>query len=130
MFLQKETSHCKNSLALGAQGPKHYVFGDHFYSKNARKLRFQVFLHFDARKYMILSFYLKWTKFTRNFEFFSNYGSPGIRSISVKNDDIICFLTLKWRNTWNLSLLAFFELTGCQKYSAWVSGDPFYAYEG
>ena len=28
---------------------------------------FTVFLHFNARKHMILSFYLKWTEFTRNF---------------------------------------------------------------
>ena len=61
MFLQKETSHCKNSLALGPQGPKHYIFGNQLYSKNARKLRFHVFLLFDARKFMISSFYLKWT---------------------------------------------------------------------
>ena len=80
LFLQKETSHCKSSLALGPQGPKHCIFGDHFYSKNARKLRFHVFLLFDARKYMISSFYLKWTEFTRNCEFFSNYGSPGTRT--------------------------------------------------
>ena len=66
MLLQKGTSHCKNSLALGPQGPKHYIFGDHFYSKNAKKLRFHVFLLFDARKYMISSYYLKWTEFTRN----------------------------------------------------------------
>ena len=26
IFLQKETSHCKNSLSLGAQGRKHYIF--------------------------------------------------------------------------------------------------------
>ena len=29
---------------MGPQGPKHNIFGDHFYSKNARKLRFHVFL--------------------------------------------------------------------------------------
>ena len=80
-FLQKETSHRKNSLALGPQGPKHYIFGDHFYLKNARKLRFHVFLLFDARKYILISsIYLNWTKFTRNCEFFSNYGSPGTRT--------------------------------------------------
>ena len=56
---------------IGAQGPKHYIFGDQFYSKNARKLRFHVFLHFNARKHMISSFYLKWTEFARNGEFVS-----------------------------------------------------------
>ena len=40
MFLQKETSHYKNSLALDPQGPKQYIFSDQFYSKNAKKLRF------------------------------------------------------------------------------------------
>ena len=49
MLLQKETSHCKNSLALVPQGPEHYIFRD-------------------------LSFYLKWTEFRRNLEFFSSYG--------------------------------------------------------
>ena len=43
------------------QGPQHYIFGDQFYSKNARKLKFHVVLHFNARKHMISSFYLKWT---------------------------------------------------------------------
>ena len=33
LFLQKETSHCKNSLAFGPQGPKQYISGDYFYSK-------------------------------------------------------------------------------------------------
>ena len=65
MFLQTETSHCKSSLALGPQETKHYIFGDYFYSKNVRKLRFHVFLLFDARKYMISSFYVKWTEFIR-----------------------------------------------------------------
>ena len=40
-----------------------------FTSKNARKLRFHVFLHFSTRTHMILSFYLKWTEFIRNCEF-------------------------------------------------------------
>ena len=77
MFLQKETSHCNNSLALGPQGPKHYVFGNHFYSKNTRKLRFHVFLHFDARKYVIFPIMgprgleLNWNKFTISYEFVS-----------------------------------------------------------
>ena len=76
MFLQKETSHCKNSLALGLQRPKQYIFGDCFYSENVRKLRFHAFLLFYARKHMTLSFYLKWTKLTRNCEFYFNCGSP------------------------------------------------------
>ena len=35
-FPQKETSHCKTSLALSPQEPKQYIFGDHFYSKMPR----------------------------------------------------------------------------------------------
>ena len=80
MFLQKEKSHCKTSLVLGPQGPKQYIIGDHFYSKNVRKLRFHVFLVFCVRKHMASSFYLKWTEFTRNCEFYSNFGSPGTRT--------------------------------------------------
>ena len=37
-------------------GPKQYIFGDQFYLKNPRMLRFHQFLHFYARKHMILSF--------------------------------------------------------------------------
>ena len=54
---------------MGPRGRKHYIFGDCFYSKNARKRRFHVLLHFNARKHMPSSFYLKWTKFTRDCEF-------------------------------------------------------------
>ena len=46
---------------MGPWGAKNYIFGNHFYSKNGRKLRFHVFLHFTARKHMISAFYLKWT---------------------------------------------------------------------
>ena len=49
--------------------PKYYIFGNQFYPKNARRLRFHVFLHFNARKHMISSFYLKWTEFIRNCKF-------------------------------------------------------------
>ena len=96
-------------------GPKQYIFGDHFYSKNAKKFRFHVFLLFHVRKHMTSSFYLKWTEFTRNFvsivgpriklEQIHNF--LWIRSTSGKM--VICFLALKWRNTWNLRLPAFFE---------------------
>ena len=50
------------------QGPKYYIPGFHIYSKNARKLKFHVIFHFNASKHMISSFYLKWTKFTRDCE--------------------------------------------------------------
>ena len=41
---------------MGPQRHKDYLFVDHFYSKNAWKLKFHVFLHFNARKHMISSF--------------------------------------------------------------------------
>ena len=44
---------------IDPRGFQHYIFGDYFYSKKAGKLRFPVFLHFNARKHMISSFYLK-----------------------------------------------------------------------
>ena len=46
---------------LGPRGPKHYIFGNYFNSKNARVLRFHVFLHFHATKHIISSCYSKWT---------------------------------------------------------------------
>ena len=57
---------------MGPRGPNNFIFGDYVYSKNARKLRFHVFLHFNARKHTISSFYLKWTKFKRNCDFSSS----------------------------------------------------------
>ena len=75
LFLQKETSHCKNSLALGPQGLKRYMFGGYFYSKNTKKLKFHVFLLLHVRTYMISWFYLKCTEFIRIYEFCFNCGS-------------------------------------------------------
>ena len=97
MFLQKET-YSKNSLALGPQGPKQYIFGDHFYSKNVKKLRLHVFLLFHFRKHMTSSFCLKWPEFTRNCEFCSNCGFPGHR-VKLKQFTISCEydpLQVKW----------------------------------
>ena len=48
------------------------VFGEQSYSKNARKLRFHVFLPFYDGKHMIPWFYLKWTELARNCELCSN----------------------------------------------------------
>ena len=39
---------------LDPRGPKHYIFGNHFCSKDARKVRFHVFLHVNARKHDII----------------------------------------------------------------------------
>ena len=38
---------------MDSHGPKHYIFGEQFYLKNARKLRFHVFYYFYAGKHMI-----------------------------------------------------------------------------
>ena len=92
MFLQKETSHCKSSLALGPQGPKQYIFGDYFYSNNAGKLIFYVFLLFHVRKHMTSSFYLKWTELTRNCDFCSICESLGTR---IKLEQIHNFLWIR-----------------------------------
>ena len=54
---------------MDPQRPKHYIFGNQFYSKNAKRLRFHVFLHFNARKHLISSFYPKWTEFIGNCKF-------------------------------------------------------------
>ena len=78
---------------------------------------------------VISSFYLKWTELTRYCELCSNCESPVTRTDLLKihnllwirstlgkmmvsyvwwyNDGYI--IALKWRNTWNLSFLAFFE---------------------
>ena len=66
-----ETTFNPHTHKMGPRGSKHCIFGYQFYSKNARMLRFHKFLHFHVRKYMI-SFYLKWTEFTRSFECCSN----------------------------------------------------------
>ena len=98
MFLQKETSHCKNSLVLGYQGPKQYIFGNYFYSNNARTLRFKVFPCFMlvSMSYVlplfVSLFYLKWTKFTRNCKFCSSCKSPETRT---KLKQILNFLWIR-----------------------------------
>ena len=75
--------------ARDPQGPKQYIFGGHFYSKNAKKLKFHVLFLFHARKYMTSSSYLKWTEIIRNCEFCSNCGSPRTR---IKLEQVPNFL--------------------------------------
>ena len=60
-----------------------------FTEKNARKLRFHVFLPLCARKHMISSFYPKWTEFTRNCEFPSKYGSRGNQTKLEQNSQFL-----------------------------------------
>ena len=84
---------------MGPRGHKPFSFGDHFYSKNARKLRFYVFLHFNARKHIISLFYLKWTEFTRIvnlFRFSSGNWAPTIE-IKFPNSCEFDPLQVKWR---------------------------------
>ena len=57
---------------LGHWGPRNYIFGDQFYSKNSRMLSFHEFRLFHPRKQMISWFYLKWTEFKIYFEFCSD----------------------------------------------------------
>ena len=54
---------------MGFGVPKHYFSTNRFYGKNPRKLSFYVFLHYNARKHLISSFYLKRTNFTINLKF-------------------------------------------------------------
>ena len=95
LFLNKRTEENRNNYVnphmhkLSPRGPTHYIFGDQFYSKNGRKLRFHVFLYFYARKHMISSFYPKWTEFTRNCEFHSKYGSRGNQTKLEQNSQFL-----------------------------------------
>ena len=85
---------------MGPQGPKHYIFGDLFYSKNARKLKFHfsLFFHFNARKHMISPFYLKWTEVTRDCELFKfSLGPLGLTiGTKVTIPSEFCPLQVKW----------------------------------
>ena len=78
------------------------LFGDHFYSKNAWKLRFLVFLLFHARKHMISSFYLKGTEFTRYCEFCSNYESLGTQTKLVQIHDLLWI-----RSNWGKMMISY-----------------------
>ena len=71
-------------LKMGQRGPKNYIFGDHFYSKNSKKLRFHVFLHINARKHMISSFYLKWTNSQETVNLFQFNSGPRGPTIEAK----------------------------------------------
>ena len=51
MFFQKTKPNVEKSLKFGPQWSKHYIFGNYFYLKNARNLRFHVFFLFHARKH-------------------------------------------------------------------------------
>ena len=69
---------------MGLGGPKHYISGNHFYSKNARKSRFHVFPHCNAKNHLISSFYLKQTKFTKIVNLFQFSSGPRGPTIGTK----------------------------------------------
>ena len=79
IFLQKGTS-LEKQLGVESPGTQAVYYGDYFYSNNGKKLKFRVFLLFHVRKHMISSFCLKWTEFTRNYEFSSNCGHSETRT--------------------------------------------------
>ena len=100
-FLKRDITlqNSKNSSALGPNGPKHYIFGNHFYFKNVRKLIFHVFLNFCSRKHMTSSIYLTWIEFTRNFELFFPIVDPRGSELNWNKFTISCefgLLQLKW----------------------------------
>ena len=42
----------KDMHKMHPRRPEHYIFVDHFYLKNATKLRFNVFVHFNAKSHI------------------------------------------------------------------------------
>ena len=144
MFFQKEISHCRKISALVPVGPKYYIFGDQFYSKNARKLRFHVFLNCQDRKHVISWIYLRRTEFARNFDYCFNYGSPWTQTkleqssqflanyVHFRQNYGIMFSSIKMEE-WIYGIWVFWHFsskTGRQKYSVWVPGDLIDACEG
>ena len=115
---------------MGPRGPKHYIFGNQFNSKNARVLRFHVFLHFHATKHIISSCYSKWTNSLEVVNFIPiQFWSPGthiqnkIRNLlsirSTSGKFMISYDRMKMAFTsWH-----FLSKNGCQKYSIWVQWD-------
>ena len=96
----------------GPQGPKHRIFDDQFYLKNGRKLRFHVFLQLENIWYYNFIWYAPNAQGILDIITFF-WGSLGIHdlekfTISCENYVTTCFLAWKWRNTWNLSFLAYF----------------------
>ena len=80
MFLQKETSHCRRARRWVPRDPSTIFLMITFTRKMVESSNSMYSSFFYARKHMISSFYLRWTEFTRNSEFFSICGSPGTRT--------------------------------------------------
>ena len=119
------------------EDPSTIFLGTIFTQKNPRKLKFHVFFHFNARKHMISSFYLKWIEFTRNCDFVSIYfGSLGTYSWNKIHN------FLRIRSTSGKMMMSYVfsheiegihgiwaslhlsSKSGRQKYTAWVPRDP------
>ena len=99
---------------MGPRGPKHYIFGNHFCSKDARKLRFYVFLHVNARKHdiIILPEVDQIRKKLWIWPFQCSLG-PWRSTIGTKFTGGIHGI---WAS-WNYS-----SKSHCQKYTVWVPG--------
>ena len=103
--------------------PKHYIFGDDFCSKNARRLRFYVFLHFNARKHVMLSLY---DVITSNLVWVP--GDPQLEQSSQFLVNLVHFRLMSCSLTWNrrnIRIWASCHLSSkisFQKHTAWVPG--------
>ena len=126
---------------MGPRGSKHYIFGDQFYSENAKLL--------DSMNSSVFMPKNLW---------YHQFTWSGLNSQEVLNVDLIYFGSSKtnnwskihnslgiWSNSGNImityvfyhenrethgiwALLHFLSKTGCQIYSAWVPGDPVLSY--
>ena len=96
----------------GPQRPKHRIFDDQFYLKNGKKLRFHVFLQLENIWYYNFIWYAPEAQgildiITFLFESLGNHNLEKF-TISCENHLTACSLAWKWRNTWNMSFLAYF----------------------
>ena len=132
-------SHCKKSSVLGPGKPKHYIFGNQFYLKNARKLGFHVFLIFALKSIWYHSFtYVDWIfkklfflimgSWERKLKWNKTHNSLWIWSCSSK----IMISNVFQHENWVMHRISAFQQFSNEinrrKYSAWVPMDSFYAY--
>ena len=86
-FFQRDIT-VQRQLSIGLLGTQALYFLQSLLLNNARKLRFNVFLRFHARKH-ITKLYLKWTEFRRNCDLCSNYGCLGTQTKYGKNSQFL-----------------------------------------
>ena len=103
-------------------GPKHYIYGNKFYSKNDRKLRFHVFLEniwycnftwsglIREKLWFLFKLWVLGTKFTTSCEFWKNMKSSG----------------KKIKKHMESKLSGIFQLKLVAKNGIWFLRDPFY----